>query len=297
MRSYRIAILWAFLLFIAGAASGHAAERPPLKALFIGNSYTSVNDLPSLVAGLAAAGGGRRIEVDRHLVGACTFERHVKETKALEKIREQKWNVVVLQEQSLQPILGRDKMFEYARILHRAIQKQGATTVFYLTWARQDIPQMQGGADPAASPEYAQAMYKISGLANPKDFESWRQQHAKGLSGGLSGAYFTIAKELNAAVAPVGVAWYIALKSDARRVLHRADKSHPTPSGSYLAACVFYATLLGKSPVGLPGEIKNGSRALVQIAPEEAKRLQDIAWQTVLATKPLTTAFTSRTEP
>lgn len=297
MKSYRNALLWAFILFTAGAASVQAAERPPLKTLFIGNSYTSVNDLPALIAGLAAAGRGRRIEVDRHLVGACTFERHVKEMKALDKIRERKWDVVVLQEQSLRPIIDRDRMFEYARILHHAIQKQGATTVFYLTWARQDIPKMQGGADPAAVPEYARAMYKISGLADPKDFAGWRQQHATGLSGGLSGAYFTIAKELHAAVAPVGVAWCIALKSDARRVLYQADKSHPTPSGSYLAACVFYATLLGKSPVGLPGEIKNGARALVQIAPEEAKRLQDIAWQTVLATKPLTTAFTSRTEP
>ena len=36
-------------------------------------------------------------------------------------------------------------MYKYARILNEEILKQGAKTVFYLTWARQNIPQMQDG--------------------------------------------------------------------------------------------------------------------------------------------------------
>jgi hypothetical protein len=50
---------------------------------------------------------------------------------------------------------------------------------------------------------------------------------------------------------------------------------------SYLVACVFYATLFDKNPVGLPSELKKGDRVLVRIAPDEAKMLQEIAWQAV----------------
>jgi len=253
---------------------------PPLKVLFIGNSYMSVNDLPSLVEALAAA-GGYGIETDQYLPGGYTFEQHARDEKTLEKIRQRKWDVVILQEQSLCPILNRESMHKYARVLDEAIKKQGARTIFYLTWARQDIPAMQDGADPATSRDYARSMFQLMGLTNPADFETLCKQHEIGLAGGLNGAYFDIATELNAAVAPVGIAWKKAFAADSSLVLHDADKSHPNPQGSYLAACVFYATLFDKSPVGLPAELRKGRQLLVQVAPNEAKMLQEIAWQTV----------------
>ena len=44
-------------------------------------------------------------------------------------------------------------------------------------------------------------------------------------------------------MAPVGDAWLLNdAAADAPR-LHAADNSHPSPSGSYLAALVIYATL------------------------------------------------------
>jgi hypothetical protein len=278
--------LFALLLVLSSGVAGRAAGPPPLEVLFIGNSYTYVNDLPSLVAGLAEAAGGRSIDVDRHLVGGCTLERHVKDKKAVDKIREKRWDVVVLQEHSLRPVLERYRMHRYARVLDQEIKRQGAKTVFYLTWARQDIPEMQEGAEPAASPGYVRAMYQISGRARTLDFNAWCKQERAGLAGGLNGAYFDIARELGAGVAPVGAAWKNALAADPALVLHQADKSHPGPKGSYLAACVFYATLLGRSPVGLPGEISRAGRVLVRVAPEEAKSLQEIAWKTVQETSP-----------
>ena len=268
------------VLFASGCATTQVGE-PPLKVLFIGNSYTSVNDLPSLVEALAETAGGQRIETDQYLPGGFTFEQHVNGKKAIEKIRERKWDVVVLQEQSLFPVLNRESMHKYARILHEEIVKQGAKTVFYLTWARQNIPQMQDGADPATSPAYARAMFQLIGLTKATDFEVLCKQHQAGLAGGLNGAYFDIADELKATVAPVGVAWKKALAANPSLVLHQPDKSHPSPTGSYLAACVFYATLFDKSPVRLPGALKKGARVLVQVAPDEAAALQKIAWQTV----------------
>lgn len=154
-----LCLLASLLAFtITTVVCGGEPSPAPLKVLFVGNSYTYVNDLPSMVVAMAEAAGGRKVEAERHLVGGCTFERHVKETGALDKIQESKWDVVVLQEQSLRPIVERAKMREYASLLHAEATKQGAEIVFYLTWARQHIPDMQEGSNPATSVEYAQAM-------------------------------------------------------------------------------------------------------------------------------------------
>jgi hypothetical protein len=275
-------LLVSLLGFLAATAIlGQEPTPAPLKVLFIGNSYTGVNDLPAMVEATARAAGGRKIETDRRIVGGCTFERHVKETGAIDKIREKKWDVVVLQEQSLRPLIERPLMFEYARILHREIKQQGAEAVFYLTWARQHIPEMQEGAVLDGSPKYAEKMYQVSRPSKTIDLETWRKECEPGLAGGLNGAYLGIAQELNAGVAPVGMAWKKALQTDPTRVLHQPDKSHPNPAGTYLAACVFYATLLNKSPVGLPARIENGDKVLADLPADEACLLQAIAWKTV----------------
>ena len=271
----------ALLLLEQAAAFSQQTHPAPLRVLFIGNSYTAANNLPAILEGLADAAGGRKIRTDRHLVGGCTLQRHVQQKRAVEKIEADKWDAVVLQEQSLRAVLDRQSLHKYARFLDAKIKQQGAKTVFYLTWARRHIPDMQAGADPAASPEYARAMYQISGSAKAIDFDAWCRQQRAGLQGGLNGAYFDIAQELGAQVAPVGIAWKKALAAEPAFVLHRPDKSHPNPTGTYLAACVFYATLLAQSPVGLPCEVKQGARVLVRIPGSEAKRLQEIAWQTV----------------
>jgi hypothetical protein len=248
----------------------------------LGNSYTSVNNLPALVRALAAA-GGREVETDEYLPGGYMLEQHARDEKTLAKIRAKTWDFVVLQEQSLTPVLNRASMFKAARFLHEAISKQGAKCLFYLTWAREDIPQMQEGADPETSPEYAKAMFAQIGFPNakPDELRTLCLGRREGLMGGLNGAYYGVADELGDAVAPVGVAWKKSRTAEPGLVLYQADKSHPTPAGSYLAACVFYATIFDKSPVGLPGELRDGFTVLIRLSPEDAGKLQEIAWQTV----------------
>jgi hypothetical protein len=54
------------------------------------------------------------------------------------------------------------------------------------------------------------------------------------------------------------------------------DREHETLHGTYLAACVHYATLFGVSPEGL-------SYRPVGVSADEGAFLQSIAWQTVRA--------------
>lgn len=42
--------------------------------------------------------------------------------------------------------------------------------------------------------------------------------------------------------------------------MHISDGSHANAAGSYLAACVIYATITGKSPLGAPREIAAAAR-------------------------------------
>jgi hypothetical protein len=93
------------------------------------------------------------------------------------------------------------------------IRQVGAKTVFYSTWARRGAPKQNQQA--------------------------------------LDYAYMQIACELKAIVVPVGSAWQSVQKMDWGVELYSQDGSHPSAAGTYLAACVFYATLTGKSPEGL----------------------------------------------
>ncbi len=65
--------------------------------------------------------------------------------------------------------------------------------------------------------------------------------------------YLAIADELGLRVAPAGAAWQETLATDPSLELWESDGSHPSLAGSYLVACVLYATLHLESPEGLPG--------------------------------------------
>jgi hypothetical protein len=213
----------------------------PQKVLFIGNSYTYCNDLPEMVAQMAAA-GGRVVDVRQVTAGGVTLEWHMQNEGTLAALTEA-WDVVVLQEHSIRPIQDTPKMFQAAAALHVRIAPTGAQTVLYMTWARQHFPEMQAG---------------------------------------LARVYNAVAQEIGARVAPVGLAWEAALLADPSLALYTEDKSHPTPLGSYLTACVFYTTFFGTSPVGLPAKLTtvNGD-ILVELSEAQAQLVQSVAWDVV----------------
>jgi hypothetical protein len=67
MLTNRSIFIGALLWIVPLAVSGQDTPSIPLKVLFIGNSYTSVNDLPAMVAGLADARATSAVTHLRHL--------------------------------------------------------------------------------------------------------------------------------------------------------------------------------------------------------------------------------------
>lgn len=252
------------LLLPATFKSELLAAPAKRRVLFIGNSYTYFNNLPQILSGLAAsAKPPQTLETEMITVGGATLKSLWSGGQPQAALAGKKWDYVVLQEQST---LGQTRMVDgviqindpkdfhaSVRTIDPEIKKAGAKPLLYMTWARKDTPEKQSL---------------------------------------LTDAYQNIGKELGDKVAPVGLAWQAALKARPDLELHVADKSHPNPAGSYLAACVFYATIFGKSPEGLAARITGtivehtgtvtGSQGdLVNLSKEDAAFLQTIAWETV----------------
>ncbi len=211
-----------------------AKQRKPksLKLLFIGNSFTQRNNVPKLLAELAAARG---IQVDHELIsaGGASLRRHWNGGRATAAIEAGAFDYVVLQEQSTLPVKNATRMAENVRLFDALIKQRGAKTVLYMTWARKNAPETQQV---------------------------------------IAEAYESIGKELGATVVPVGQAWQAFRAKHAEPELYDRDGSHPTLAGSYLAACVFLARLLGANPVGIVSEL-NGLDA------EQIASIQKFAWR------------------
>lgn len=76
------------------------------------------------------------------------------------------------------------------------------------------------------------------------------------------------------------------------------DGSHPSPAGTYLAACTFYAAIFNANPAGLPSKIsgtpvalgtglpdRGRTSVLVDLSPGDAAALQAAAWKAWLAVR------------
>jgi len=212
-----------------------AAQPVVIKALFLGNSYTSVNNLPQLVSDLAAASGDS-LFWEANTPGGFTFGwdpiAHARDPVSLAMIRERAWDFVILQEQSqipAIPVLRDSCMYPGAEILHDSVKSNNACTrvIFYLTWGRRF-----GGQQCFVSNYCSQ---------NFTDFYEMQDS--------LTAAYHGIAFMLNDRIAPAGEAWRLVL-STTGMVLHIGDDSHPNMNGSYLTACVFYSCIYHKRSSG-----------------------------------------------
>ena len=72
---------------------------------------------------------------------------------------------------------------------------------------------------------------------------------------------------------PAGLAFARAISKQPELNLYAPDKRHPSLAGTYLASCVVFAALTGRSPVG--------TSYLAGVDAPTAAFLQTVAWETV----------------
>jgi hypothetical protein len=235
-------------LLINGCGAKKTVAKPakPQNLLFLGNSFTQFNNMPLLLQSLAAA-AQQNVVTKQVTPGGCTLQQHAIYAVSTDAIDAQKWDYVVLQEQSTTPAIARlpqERMYPAIRRLDSRITAGGSRSLLFLTWGRE-----------RGFPEEGY-----------RDYETMQQV--------VTASYLTIAAELNLAIAPVGVAWRTVVMEHPEIQLWDRDGSHPSLAGSFLAACVFYAALYRKSPQGVPYS--------ATLEPKTAQVLQTVAGNTVV---------------
>ncbi len=221
-----------FSLFLL-AATFTTAIAQQTSVLFIGNSYVFTENLPAVLYYLALERGDS-IYYESSTPGGYTLEGHTTNATTLSKIASRDWDFVVIQEQSQKPSFPpaqvASETFPYAQILVDSIQSNYECTepVFFMTWGRRDGDLQNCQFYPPLC-----------------TFE--------GMNGRLRESYLQMGLDNESTVAPCGAAWHqmSLVNNTFWSSLYAPDGSHPSARGSYLNACIFYATILRKSPVGL----------------------------------------------
>ncbi len=226
-------------------------ENPkPTQILFVGNSYFYYNDsLHNHVNRLAQAQNkelAEKIAYKSATIGGAVLSHH-NVSSHIEVGRlglDTPFDLVILQGGSGEPLReSRRQIFKQVAREHAAtIRAAGADVALYMT------------------PAYSEAHPRF----DPNMIDD------------IASLYIETGNELDALVIPVGLAFREAYRRRPNIVLHKFfDGSHPELEGTYLAACVVFASLYGESPVG------NSYSYFGEVSEQDALFLQQVAQDVV----------------
>jgi hypothetical protein len=210
------------------ATLGLNAQNDTTRVLFIGNSYTSVNNLPNEFV-LCANSAGFNVSVASSAPGGYTFQQHLSNASTQGLIQQGNWDFTILQEQSQIPSFPLSQVesecFPFAASLNDSIEKYSpcGETVFYQTWGRQN--------------------------GDSQNCASWPPVCTyEGMDSLLRERYQMMADMNEAIVSPVGAVRRYLREYYPQYNLYSADGSHPSPLGTYAAACTFTSALFRINP-------------------------------------------------
>ena len=240
-------VLFLFLVLIVSACkpTSQPELHESINILFIGNSYIFVNDMPKIFAELAGF-GGYNMNVTTLAKAGFSLNDHAEDPDIGGVFKANNWDYVILQEKSSLPVVDMKLMEQGVSKLIELAEEHDAEIVLFMPWAYR-------------------AGYPEAGMA---DYHAMQSKVAE--------TYQDLAREFDISLAPVGLAWQSALERHPELDLWSPDGSHPSLSGSYLAALTFYAHIFQESPAGLNYPIS--IPADIELVPS----LEEIAAETVL---------------
>jgi len=208
--------------------TGVVENTEKLTVLFIGNSYTYYNDMPTAIFKKIVNGQGIGAVVLSVTKGGYTLVQFADPSNTYGKqidslLAARDIDIIFMQEQSVTPAQIPGKFFDGVRGMKKKLDPEGAKVILYQTWGRK-APNTNLTAN------------------------GWTTET---MAIKLAAAYEAIAEETGYHLSPVGSAFLDVYKNHPSINLYSSDNSHPSAAGSYLAALCHYAALYGTSPIGV----------------------------------------------
>lgn len=201
------------------------------KVMFLGNSYTDVNNLPFMVSVVAKSAGDSLI-YNSNTPGGYTLQGHSTNTASVNLIQQGGWDYMVLQEQSQLPSFPLTQVmsqsYPYAVTLCNSFYQYNTCgqPLYFMTWGRKYGDQSNCATWPPVC-TYA------------------------GMDSLLALRYRMYADSTHGLVSPVGAVWNYLINLYPNLELYSSDQSHPSQAGSYAAACTFYSLIFQKDPTNI----------------------------------------------
>jgi len=186
-------------------------KKDTVRVLLVGNSYIYYNNLAQMI-GLITDSLNTKIICKKSTIGAATLGQHWNSERGLKTkkiIASNKFDVVVIQDNSMWPLEHKDSLLIYGQLFCNYIRANGAKPYLYNTWAREKTPQTQSR---------------------------------------INAVYNELAALENAVNVPVGSSFDLARKTIPTMNLFHPDGSHPSAVGTFLIALSFIKKITGTLP-------------------------------------------------
>lgn len=206
IRAFALLILFSF-----SQQSNATEKKDTVRILFVGNSYVYYNNLAQMI-GLITDSMDTKIVCRKSTIGNATLEQHWNSSRGLKSkqiIAKNKFDIVVIQDNSMRPLEHKDSMLFFGHLFCDYIKANGAKPYLYNTWAREKTPETQT---------------KINEV------------------------YAELGKLENATIVPVGTSWALARQTMPGMNLFFTDGSHPSTLGTFLIALNFIKKITGTLP-------------------------------------------------
>ncbi|MDF2189140.1 PKD domain-containing protein [Paraflavitalea sp. CAU 1676] len=231
------------VIFSLLAIQGSHAQPQKVRVLFIGDTYSASNELPKIVAGMAASVGDtleyRITAPANHSIRTHVRPYALSPSTALYRLRTERWDYVILQERS---VTGAEvEYYDYQEYYFTsfAFVKHMADTVrrynpcarilFYQNWGWKNGVEERCRLDPRW-PHYCSYL-AMDSLIRLRTLDQARFNRA--------------------AVAPGGAVCRYLRAAHPAIELYQADGFNPSLAGSYAGACSIYTAIFKKKVDGI----------------------------------------------
>lgn len=222
--------------------SGARSKNKTWNILFIGNSYTYYNDMPTALFAPLAKSAGYKVSVTAITKGSYYLSEFANPEdeygkKVQQALSKKDYDIIILQEQSNCAISDPGRFYDAVREFKAMTEGKDTEIYLYATWG------------------YEEGHKKLSNFGtDTADMEMK-----------LRAAYTAIAEELDLQVCHVGAAVTYA-KTNGTKGLYNEDHTHPSLLGSNIAAWTIFSTVFGVAPDNISHTAASAVRAAATFA-------------------------------